>query len=503
MTSPAADIPGVPRPGEVLAGKYRVERILGAGGMGVVLAAWHVVLERRVAVKFLLPAAAALPEAGARFLREAKAAAALEGEHVARVLDVGTLETGAPYMVLEYLSGDDLGAVLKARGPLPVGEAVDLFLQVVEAMAEAHARGIVHRDLKPKNIFLTRRPDGAPLAKVLDFGLSKILHAGEGPKDASLTATDLIIGSVHYMSPEQIRSLKYADARTDIWALGVIFYEMLAGRRPFTGESFPAVTAAVIADAPATLAAFRPDIPGAIDALVGRCLEKDPARRVQTVTELARGLAPFGSARAALSFESIARVLPERVAAPPSPRGSFPSFGGVDAVAPAPVPVPRAALPSSSGAAAPQALTSWGHTRRIIASRNIAVVMAGAGVTIAGVAAVAWVLFVRTPADGPASALEAPAAAESTNPEPSSTAIEPAESVEQPASAAPVASVAETIATTTPVGSVSTPPPVTAAPAPAPGKPGPSIAQTAAQKPPPASTTPAKKKSQDIMGKWD
>lgn len=250
MSSATPDLPDVPRPGDVLAGKYRVERILGAGGMGVVLAAWHLVLERRVAVKFLLPAAAQLPDAGARFLREARAAAALEGEHVARVLDVGTLDHGAPYMVLEHLQGADLAAVLKERGPLPISEAVDLLLQAGLAIAEAHARGILHRDLKPKNLFLTRRPDGTPLVKVLDFGLSKILQGTQGPADASLTATGLIAGSIHYMSPEQIRSLKHADARTDVWALGVIFYEMLGGRRPFQGEGIPAVAAAVIADTP-------------------------------------------------------------------------------------------------------------------------------------------------------------------------------------------------------------------------------------------------------------
>lgn len=545
MASPPVDMPGIPRTGDVLAGKYRVERVLGVGGMGVVLAAWHLVLERRVAVKFLLPGASDLPDAGARFLREAKAVANLEGEHVARVIDVGTLDSGAPYMVLEYLHGDDLGEVLKARGALPVPEAIDLFLQACEAIAEAHARGIIHRDLKPKNLFLTRRPDGTPLIKVLDFGLSKFLFQGvDSPKDASLTATGLIVGSIHYMSPEQVRSLKYADARTDIWALGVILYEMLAGSRPFRGDSMPAVTAAVMVDDPPPLSAFRRDVPGAIDALIARCLQKDPTRRVQTITEMARCISPFGSSRATHSFETIARLLPEpmvmapahgaAVADPSRPRAPLPSFSGsvgvVDGAGIAGVAHasdPRAALPSSSGAAAgafepsTQSLSTWGQTRRMPSSKATAVVLAMVGLVASGAAVLLWLLVVRAPADGRTTAAIVPAAAESAagavaamEAAPRSTEVAPG-AVDRPADPLPTVSATEPIAGTSPtvapsgspsmsgVVSAITPPSVSAPPGVgAPRIPGPSTTQTPAPQPP-AKKTPVKKAPQDVMRQWD
>ncbi|KYF46971.1 protein kinase [Sorangium cellulosum] len=412
---------GVPAPGDVLADKYRIERVLGAGGMGVVLAAWHLVLERRVAVKFLLPEAAALPDASARFLREARAAAALDGQHIARVIDVGTLDSGAAYMVLEHLTGDDLGQVLQSRGPLPVAEAADYLLQACEAIAEAHARGIIHRDLKPKNLFLTRRPDGTPLLKVLDFGLSKFIATGDSAKEASLTATGLIMGSIHYMSPEQIRSLKYADVRTDIWALGVILYRMLTGRHPFEGDSITAVTAAIIMDTPPSILTLRPDLPAAVGALVSRCLAKDPAARVQSVTEIARVLAPFGSHRARLSFESIDRLLPEPVAragyppAPGPPGGlgrSSPSWGQAPVVPEATTAPMRAhpGAPSSPGSEAAGTAHAtlphaWGNTTRSRAPRSrVALLVGVAGALVVACFVLVWRLTASGPADSGASA---------------------------------------------------------------------------------------------------
>ncbi|WP_437659549.1 serine/threonine-protein kinase [Sorangium sp. So ce1182] len=422
---------GVPVPGDVLAGKYRIERVLGVGGMGVVLAAWHLVLERRVAVKFLLPEAAALPDAGARFLREARAAAALDGQHIARVIDVGTLDSGAAYMVLEYLTGDDLGHVLQTRGPLPLVEAADYLLQACEALAEAHARGIIHRDLKPKNLFLTRRPDGAPLLKVLDFGLSKFIATGDSVKEASLTATGLIMGSIHYMSPEQIRSLKYADVRTDIWALGVILYRMLTGRHPFEGDSITAVTAAIMMDTPTSILALRPDLPPAVGALVSRCLTKDPAVRVQSVTEIGRVLAPFGSQRARLSFESIDRLLPEPAAragyppvagAPSGARGalgtSSPSWDAApgapeDTTAPMPSRPDMTSSPGSEAAGTAHGTlphASWGNTTRTRAPRSRVALLAGAAGALVLVGfALAWRLTASAPADSSASLVSTPA----------------------------------------------------------------------------------------------
>jgi serine/threonine-protein kinase len=302
-----ADDDGVPKEGDIVAGKYQVEKILGKGGMGVVVAARHTSLRQHVAVKFLLPKAMTLPGAAERFLREARSAVAIKSEHVARVIDVGELESGAPYMVMEHLSGTDFGQVLKARGTLPVREAVDFLLQAFEAIAEAHALGIIHRDLKPGNLFLTTRADGSPLVKVLDFGLSKAIKPGED--EHSLTAPDVIVGSPHYMSPEQLRSLKQVDARTDVWALGVILYQLLSGRRPFESDSLVGTCARIAAEPPTPLRERKPDVPPELEAIIVRCLEKDREKRVQSVADLARLLAPYGSERAPISVERIVRVL--------------------------------------------------------------------------------------------------------------------------------------------------------------------------------------------------
>ncbi len=245
------------QPGDVLVGKYRVERVLGVGGMGVVVAATHLQLDQRVALKFMLPAALASGDAVARFLREARAVVRLRGEHVARVLDVGTLETGAPYIVMEYLDGDDLSATLDKQGTLSAGEAAGYVLQACEAMAEAHALRIVHRDLKPQNLFLTRRPDGSPFIKVLDFGISKT-GAVEGAPDFSGTQTSAVMGSPAYMSPEQIQSSKDVDARTDIWALGVILYQLVSGRMPFNAATVVELCVRVLHVEPEPLARRAP-----------------------------------------------------------------------------------------------------------------------------------------------------------------------------------------------------------------------------------------------------
>src|SRR5262245_15691858 len=231
---------GAGKPGGILAGKCRIDRVLGQGGMGIVVAAHHLQLDERVAIKFLLPEALANPEAVARFGREARAAVKIKSEHVARVTDVGALpETGAPYMVMELMRGKDLGAALREQGALPVHLAVEYVLQACEALAEAHAIGIVHRDLKPANLFLTARADGSPCVKVLDFGISKIAaHSGSG-SDMGMTRTQSIMGSPLYMSPEQMASARDVDQRSDVWAVGTVLYEIVTGHVPFTGETMP------------------------------------------------------------------------------------------------------------------------------------------------------------------------------------------------------------------------------------------------------------------------
>ncbi len=278
--------------GEIVAKKYRVDRVIGAGGMGVVVAAFHLELERPVAIKFLNGEAASRADANERFRREARAAANIRSEHVARVLDIEILHERIPYMVLELLDGHDLEQELVQRGLLPATVAVDYVLQAIEAIAEAHANGVVHRDLKPTNLFLARRGDGSQLVKVLDFGISKLMGPGFGP-GAALTRSASIFGSPLYMSPEQMRSAKDVDARADIWSLGAILYELIAGRPPFVGDSMPALCVSILNDTPPPLHQFVPYVPPALDDVLSKCLARDVSDRFDSVATLAEALAPF------------------------------------------------------------------------------------------------------------------------------------------------------------------------------------------------------------------
>ncbi len=278
------------REGDILAGKYRVERVLGAGGMGVVVSAMHTQLEQRVAIKFVRDEALGNEDAVQRFLREARAAVKLKSEHAAKVLDVGTLESGAPYMVMEYLEGSDLGAVLVDHGSLTVEAAAEWIVQACEAIAEAHAMGIVHRDIKPQNLFLAKTIGGQPKVKVLDFGVSKSLStSGAG----ALTQTRAMLGSPLYMSPEQMRSSRSVDARADVWALGIVLYELLTKRWPFEAESMPELCLKVVSEPPTAITTFRPDLPKAMVQVIERCLQKDPAARFANAAELASALEPL------------------------------------------------------------------------------------------------------------------------------------------------------------------------------------------------------------------
>ena len=293
----------------MLAGKYRVDKVLGIGGMGVVVAAHHIQLDDRVAIKFLLPETLGNGDAVMRFAREARAAVKIKSEHVARVTDVGTLDNGAPYMVMEYLEGGDLSAWLAERGRLPVEQAVDLLLQACEAIAEAHAIGIVHRDLKPANLFVARLPGGVQSVKVLDFGISKLTGFSASGGESSATKTSALLGSPLYMSPEQMRSSKDVDARGDIWALGVILYELLAGAAPFIADSMPELVFKIVDGAPVPLLQLRPDVPSGLEAVIFRCLEKDRARRFQTVGDLAGALSPFAPRKSRVSIDRIVQVM--------------------------------------------------------------------------------------------------------------------------------------------------------------------------------------------------
>jgi serine/threonine-protein kinase len=367
--------------GDIVAGKYEVERILGEGGMGVVVAARHRDLDQQVAVKFLLPEIAKRKDAAERFRREARAAVRITSEHVARVLDVGSSEDGVPYMVMEYLHGDDLAAEIRTRGQMAVVEAVSYILQACEAVAEAHAAGIVHRDLKPANLFLAHRADGSRLVKVLDFGISKSTSAGS-MSDLALTTTSALIGSPLYMSPEQMHSAKTVDGRTDIWSLGAILFQLLAGRPPYVAESIPQLCSALLNDSPPPLASFRQDVSPELEAAVLGALVKDKNQRYATVADFARALTPFAP-ESRIHAERAGRVLSVSGAQAALPSGSHP--------------VLASSSPSTSGsgsqpgydptmasvrAPGERTLASWGKTGGAQAPSRLGLVLALVGVAV-------------------------------------------------------------------------------------------------------------------------
>ncbi len=294
-TVSTAASPPLPEPrasiqeGDVIQGKYRVMRVLGRGGMGVVVAAEHLQLRETVALKFLTRRDEGdLKEFQGRFQREARITAKLRGEHVVRTLDFGLLDDGTPFMVMEFLEGVDLRQVLRTQGPFPLERALLYTVQACEGLAEAHGLGIVHRDLKPSNIFLTTGLDGAELIKILDFGVSKLASLQE-EGDEPLTATGVLLGSPRYMSPEQLQSqTEQVDMRSDVWALGTILYELLIGQPVFPGGAAPAICAQILGDKPLPrVKASRPELPEAIDTILAGCLERDPARRTPNVAVLA------------------------------------------------------------------------------------------------------------------------------------------------------------------------------------------------------------------------
>ncbi len=272
--------------GDVVGGKYEVQDSLGKGGMGLVLSAVHQQLHERVALKFLTSSADRVPAARSRFMREARITAKLRGEHAARVSDFGTLDDGTPYMVMEYLEGIDLRMVLMGEQRLPVDLAVHYIVQACEGLAEAHALGIVHRDLKPSNLFLTKRPDGTDLIKIVDFGISKVRSAQDA-HDVELTAAGAVLGSPKYVAPEQLRDSGNVDARADVWSLGAILYEMLAGRPPFDGDSTASLCYLILSqEPPPPLFGEVEGVSEALEQVVLRCLARDLKERTPDVAAL-------------------------------------------------------------------------------------------------------------------------------------------------------------------------------------------------------------------------
>jgi len=271
--------------GSIIAGKFRLERVIGRGAMGVVVEALDMTLARRVAVKLILPHHAADPQLRGRFIREAHVMTRLTTEHVARVLEVGELEDGTLFLAMELLEGQSLEQLVQSGGRLPVADAVDLLLEALDAVAEAHELGLVHRDLKPSNMFLTARKGKPPILKVLDFGIVK-----DTTSSAKLTATGTLPGTPAYMAPEQIAlQEELIDARADIWALGVTLYEILTGALPFSGP-MNVMLARIRSEAPPRLRALRPDVTPELEAIGTRCLAKHPAHRFANAGELAAAL---------------------------------------------------------------------------------------------------------------------------------------------------------------------------------------------------------------------
>lgn len=293
------------RPGQIYLGKFRIEKIIGEGAMGMVAEATHLALEERVALKFLRRSALARPDIVARFAREARAAAKIKSDHVARVYDVG--EDGQqPYIVMEHLEGKDLEALIIESGPPPISDSVEWVIQACEGLASAHAHGIIHRDIKPANLFMVER-SGMRQIKLLDFGISKAgLSGADGSTsgtnflevDVGAATTTQIMGSPHYMSPEQIRSTKDVDARADVWSIGVVLYELLTGKTPFDGSEITGIIARVLHEPHRPLSSHRADLPPGLEAVVDRCLSKELTTRFQTPADLAVALLPFAPKRA-------------------------------------------------------------------------------------------------------------------------------------------------------------------------------------------------------------
>jgi len=355
------------KPGGIVGGKFRVDRVLGEGGMGIVVAATHLQLGQTVALKCMRPEVVS-PSYLKRFMREARASVKLKSQHAARVIDVGAFEDGMPYIVMEYLEGQDLSELLKQRGRLPVHEAVEYILQACEAIGEAHSYGIVHRDIKPANLFLAQGPGGAPTIKVLDFGVSKILDLDAQGDDTNpggrmrdgrpLRANDSVVtrvtdllGSPSYMAPEQVLNASAADTRSDIWSVGVILFKLVCGRGPFTAESLGELVQQVMKNRIPTVGELLPDCPPGFSEVVAKCLERDRLKRFADIPELARALAPYAPNGNAPSLERAA-ILGAAFSYTPAP----PRAMSQAPIAPMQLGVAGAQLPGPPPASSPGAM---------------------------------------------------------------------------------------------------------------------------------------------------
>ncbi|XXY17062.1 serine/threonine-protein kinase [Sorangium sp. So ce216] len=443
-------------PGSLLVGKYRIERVLGQGGMGLVVGAWHLHLDEPVAIKVLRDELAQSPAMVERFLREARAAAKIKSRHVVRVTDADRLPSGAPYLVMEWLDGCDLASIVEREGPMDTARAVRHVLEACEALGEAHALGIVHRDLKPSNLFAARQADGSTCTKVLDFGISKLL--GE-----ELTGTGSALGTPSYMAPEQMVSARNVDARADIWALGVVLYKLLTGTVPFRASTPSELGMKVLFGDPLPPEQERPDLPPGLAQVILRCIRREPAQRFATAAELAAALAPFVGRAGALEVAPGALSRPP-AAVPGSPPGKPPE-AATAALAPAAAATPHATPasgtlplrdePGPRASAAPpldetpSPTTTGGHAAR---GRGRAVVALAAVALAAGAGFALW-------------ARRAPSTPETTGE--SSVTVAVPEPAVAPAEPAPTAGPRATLTPGAPASATSSAPAAAAQQAPA------------------------------------
>lgn len=401
MQPPSTTFIPYPQPGDVLDGKYRVERLLGEGGMGAVAKATHVVRRAPVALKFISGAILSFPGAIERFVNEGVAASQIDSDHVVKVFDVGRLPSGAPYLVMEFLDGRDLGELLAAEGPrLSPPRAVHFALQMLRALQTAHNAGIVHRDMKPSNCFVIEK-DGEPdFVKLVDFGISKVRTADDGSENANLTRTNSALGTPLYMSPEQARSPRDVDHRSDLYSVGAILYEMLGGRTPYTSETgeYTEILFKIFTTDPEPLVAIDPQIPEGLAAVVHRALIRNREERYGSALEMADALAPYADARSAALLTKL-RAARGRSASPGAPASAAP--GALENLARPPVAAGRdlsAANVADAGLRASNVPTGIGLARDAApqrhATRNAALVGAAAVAILAAIGA-AGLVFVR------------------------------------------------------------------------------------------------------------
>jgi len=472
-------------PGARIAKEYVVERLIGEGKVGVVVAAKHVQFDQNVAIKYLRRNALVNKVAAERFLREARLAARVQSEHIVHVYDVGALPDGAPYIVMECLSGTDLGRLLTTSGPLPVDRAVDYVLQACEGLAQAHAAGVVHRDIRPANLFLSTSFGGTSVVKVLDFGMWKTLAepTTSGGADGQTAAGDEL-GTPAYMSPEQILASGNVDARTDVWAIGVVLYELLTGALPFEGESPEALRAAVLHGPPMPLLQTRPELPVLLEAVVEKCLAKEVEKRFQNIAELVQELRPLVGPAGRARIEQVARVIPGagRKARAPSRSPVAPPVEELRETVTPEKPADRSVAATESSVASWSPMTAprkgVGHDRRRL------LVAAGASVVAAALAVVALAIAARS---SPPPAAEHPALLAASS-EPRQPTIAPTASA-PPAPEEP----APTIVAAPPIPTVAAPSPPGLAPAPpalAPAPPVVAATPSAAAPPPPSRSNP-------------